>query len=46
MEMLNWMRGAKPRPAFKLWYDAWVDLLTLGHVRAKDWTGPVMATLP
>ena len=44
MEMLNWMRGVKPRPAFKLWYDAWVDILALGHVRTVDFTPT--ATLP
>lgn len=46
MGMLNWTRGVKPNPAFKLWYDAWVDLLALGHIRAADWTSPVIATLP
>ena len=46
IKMLNWTRGGILSPAFKLWYDAWVDLLALGHVRSIDWTGPVTATLP
>ena len=44
--MLDWTRGEKPVPAFKLWYDAWVDILALGHVRAADWTSPVVAAPP
>ena len=34
MAMLRWMQGERPVPAFKLWYDAWVDCLAAGHVRS------------
>lgn len=35
--MLRWTRGApkdKPRNAFRLWYDAYLNSLTAAHVRS------------
>ena len=32
--MLRWMNGERPVPGFGLWYDAWMDSLSVGHLRA------------
>ena len=32
--MLRWMDDKRPVPEFGLWYDAWMDSLSLGHLRA------------
>ena len=32
--MLRWMNGERPVPEFGLWYDAWMDSLSVGHLRA------------
>ena len=32
--MLRWMNGGSPVPEFRLWYDAWMDSLSVGHLRA------------
>ena len=32
--MLRWMNGQTPVPEFGLWYDAWMDSLSVGHLRA------------
>ena len=33
--MLRWMNGGTPVPEFRLWYDAWMDSLSVGHLRAS-----------
>ena len=32
--MLRWMNGETPVPQLRLWYDAWMDSLSAGHLRA------------